>query len=364
MTEKLTKDRLDKLASVIKSLSQPAIILITQVDPDALGGSILLRYLLKNHFNCESRIIYAGDFDHPQNKSIVNFYSIGEYMESIDKFPSADLGNVILVDSSLKKDGRIFNKIFNPVIVIDHHEKSDIEQNGNNWIWRESVGASTTLVAELALILSENKIGDYDNNTQKNEQQEEEWRIVATISALGITSDTHHFTEKIDRKRDRKMWNGLMDYASSEEYGILSNFDLPQRYFELLSQVTNEKNYSIMKEATLVARTGLINGEEVAYLSDFAEMLWRMKGIQKVIIWAPVKNVGFSVKVRSDDASENISNFINELVSTGGGKSKKAIGSGGAIITVSPLLLPTESNEVEAIAFFDVCIKKKIEEVL
>ncbi len=364
MNEKLSKERLEKLSNIIKKFNQQATILVTQVDPDALGGAIFFRHLLKNHYNCESKIIYAGDFDHPQNKQIVNFYSVEEYMESIVKISASDLGDVILIDSSLKKDGRVFNKTFNPVIVIDHHEKSDIEQNGNNWVWRESVGAATTLVAELATALSKDNVGDYNYDLERNEQQEEELQTVVTIAALGIASDTHNFTDTIDRGRDREMWNWLMNYASSEDYGKLSNFDLPQRYFELLNQVTNEKNYTLLKEATLVAHTGLINGEEIAYLSDFAELLWRIKGVQKVIVWAPIKDVGFSIKVRSDDPSENISNFVTEILSTGGGKSKKAIGSGGATIVLPPLLIPTENNEIEAIAFFDVCIRKKIEEAL
>lgn len=346
-------ERMDKFARIIRESfpegKQPTI-LITQMDPDAEGAAIGLQYYLERVLHtADVQIFFAGSIDHPQNKAIFNFFNLGEVMFPIEN--NADLGNVILVDSSMSKDSRFLGK-FTPVAIFDHHEGGDVKETEKNFVWIEPVGATCTLIGEMI------------QSAQELNATEREFRAVATLCALGIATDVKGFKEPVDRKRDRSAWNFFMDNASPEHYGRLAGYDLPAEYFDYMNELTSKTNCILIKEAFLVSHVGLMNPDEAAFLSMFADMLLRRMGVKTVIVWAPIKGVGFAVKIRSNDTSVNLVERLRQLFNSGGAKSKEGVGAGGTIVHVDPLLMPSEENAGEAILFFDKSLRQKIQDVL
>jgi nanoRNase/pAp phosphatase (c-di-AMP/oligoRNAs hydrolase) len=341
----LTPERLERFKTIATGLDGQTTILITQMDPDAIGAAMLLRLILERHLGCKVTTYFAGTIDHPQTWAIFNYYRLSERMTPIPK-DLADLGKVILVDSSLRADTRMQGKKYAPVIVIDHHDKSDVPDNGETWVWCEPVGATVTLVVELADQL-EVALDDSE---------------VATMGALGIATDTQNFTEGVDRKRDRRIWARLLDLGSDVQYSALSRYDFPERYFQLLHQLLSPESFTF-HQTLLVTHCGLIDPNEMAYLSRAADMLIRHEQAQTVIVWAPLRGVGICIKFRSEDPSGDLADLIVTFAGSGGAKSKHGVASGGSIIVFPDPLVPSEQNEKEVVAMFRASIVPRLEAI-
>lgn len=350
MAEEKSNGHLEKLKKVVgkRFVGKSPIILITQLDPDAMGAGIGMWYWLDRVLNLKSQIIFCGGMDHPQNRGIYSFFSLGRTMRPAAEFQGDDLGDVILVDSSSNKDVRVVGKRFNPVVIIDHHEGDITEEAPDTFRWVESVGAASTLVGELILRSDLLKKGDTDSE------------MVATMLCIGIATDTHDFREQVDRRRDREVWDSLLDFGSAENYGKLLNYDLPLRYFELLNQATNPEHGKMIQGSVLVVQVGLVSRNESAFLAEFADLLLRRKEVQTVLVWAPVDGVGFMIKMRTVDASESLVERLQELFNSGGAKSAQGISSGGTIVRLENFLVPSKENEETSIAFFAQCLDAKL----
>lgn len=348
-----TNTRAEELKRVAEARfgGKTAKILITQLDPDAMGAGIGMRYWLDRIPNIKSQIYFCGGMDHPQNRSVYSFFSLGLVMKPVADFPGEDLGDVILVDSSSNRDVRAFGKKFNPVIIIDHHEGDTADEAPDTFRWVESVGAASTLVGELLL------------NSELLKKGEDEAEMVATMLCIGIATDTHDFRERVDRRRDREAWDTMMDFASAENYGALLNYDLPPRYYELLNQVTNFDHIKIIQGSVMVAWVGLVSKNETAFLAEFADLLLRRKEVQTVLVWAPVEGVGFAIKMRTVDASESLVDRLQEIFSSGGAKSAQGISSGGTTVRLENFLIPCKGNEKTSIAYFAECLDLRLKEV-
>lgn len=346
--------RIEKLKSVVEKCwgGKTVKILITQLDPDAMGAAIGMRYWLDRICNIKCQIYFCGGMDHPQNRSIFTFFSLGLAMKPIADFVGEDMGDVILVDSNSSRDVRIGNKKFRPVVVIDHHAGGDLQETDDVFYWVEPVGAASTLVGELL------------KETHPLRKGEDEDEMVATMMCIGIASDTHDFKERVDRCRDRAIWDLFMEVASEENYGALMNYDLPSRYYELNHQVTDPAHIRIYQGSVLVAWVGMVTKNESAFLAEFADLLLRRKDIQTVLVWAPVEHVGFVVKMRTVDASESLIDRLQEIFSSGGAKTAQGFSAGGTTIRLEPFLDLTRTNEATAIKFFSETLDAKLMEVL
>ena len=347
----LTPERLEKLKRVVSGLGPQPKILITQLDFDAKGEAMLLRYTLKRWIGCECQIFYAGNDDDLQTKTTFGILGLAAYMTSLKKFRGDTLGDVILVDSNRKHDSRVRDVTFNPVIAIDHHPDSDLVESDATWFCNDTLaGAGTTIVGEIFRALDLEVIDDH------------EWQIVCTIAALGIDMDTHHFSEKIDRRRDREIWHWLRNYAINTSYSELLRLNRPVRYYDLLHEVTDRKRW-LIKETLLVMNVGLIDEDELDWIALFADELLLNALFQTVIVWAPVKGVGVCGKIRTDKPSEDLEDLIKKLDASGGGKGNIEFGIGAAAFTrpMDEFSAPDGSNTKELIKWFDKCLRRALE---
>ena len=137
------------------------VIVVTQIDLDAIGAGLGMKYLL-NWLTSRTQVIvaYAGAFAHPQNRaadSYFNLTSSGTFV-SLDKLILTDDDVFVLADSSSFNDKRLLADSMAQIkigcrVIVDHHRGFDIKATDEQFFWVEEVGAASTLVVELAQAL-------------------------------------------------------------------------------------------------------------------------------------------------------------------------------------------------------------------
>jgi len=115
-------------------------ILITQVDPDAIGAALGLWEFMQNSSMVSSmvscpEIYYCGEVNHPQNRMIRN--KMDQWGMTLSPVPHGqDLSTFMLdrqlalVDSSSINDGRLpvaWRGQIRPTVIIDHHSGGQSE---------------------------------------------------------------------------------------------------------------------------------------------------------------------------------------------------------------------------------------------
>jgi nanoRNase/pAp phosphatase (c-di-AMP/oligoRNAs hydrolase) len=154
----MNKVQTKKFVSVVESLDSAHLaILATAVDPDAVASSLALKFLMeKLNPMLKISIFYGGEIGHPQSRAMFTRYSLNEHVHPDLEFNHSSFDHLALVDSSKVDDPRFrgMNEV-KPIIVIDHHSESTVEDTDGNFIWIEPVGATATLITELAVSLKD-----------------------------------------------------------------------------------------------------------------------------------------------------------------------------------------------------------------
>lgn len=337
MTEKL-----EKFKKVLMNLN-PLPIIITQVDPDAIGSAILLRYIAMS-FDINVDIYYCGYFGHPQNRTIYTFYDLSSFMLPIKEMPK-EIKSCAIVDSSQINDSRLQGRTIEPAIIIDHHDvdarfKEKYDENG--FIWIDRVGAAATMLAELVFALNI----DFLINSME-----------ATLGALAIFNDTKMLINAT--ARDVTAYSKLLEYADKEIFRQLHSYPLPQRYFEHFKDAIN--NWKI-KESRLVTNIGFISSKESDQLSIIADNLIRMPDIQVAVTWGIVDNSNVRVSARCMDPSLSFHDFLRERFGQNSGVKTSTIGiaEGGAFIKLPAGFWGGEDIKGEILAL----VKRKMEHLI
>jgi nanoRNase/pAp phosphatase (c-di-AMP/oligoRNAs hydrolase) len=146
----LDTKRLESLRKVLTNREGDLNILVTQVDPDAVGSAVVASAIFEL-MGKKSKIHYCGNFGHPQNRAISNRFNLKSEMSQVpddnkDEYLGA-LDNIVLVDSSLADDSRV-GAVIDPIIVIDHHRGADLTDSDNTFMWIEDVGSAWRRIAK------------------------------------------------------------------------------------------------------------------------------------------------------------------------------------------------------------------------
>src|SRR3989344_4838575 len=78
------KERLARLTQVLEVLKgRDFLIVLTQLDPDAIGGGLAFKFLLKKGVGIDATIGYFGAIDNQQNKTIFNLYDLSRIIRPL-----------------------------------------------------------------------------------------------------------------------------------------------------------------------------------------------------------------------------------------------------------------------------------------
>lgn len=308
------KEVIAQLGLVLKSSGdQECRIIVTQIDPDAIGSAVALKVLLERAFHKKSVILYCGGIGHSQNHYLFLRYNLRQWLTPIGEDSNADKGITILVDSCSVNDRRIPNKlVLSPRIVIDHHREDDGRADRDGLIWVEDAGATAVLMIELCQELMPSVLED---------------PMIALLLALAIYTDTKSL--KHTRKRDRRAYDVACSCANESELTHAINYRVRKSYFVQLARAIKNWRH---KDGKLITGIGTVPDDEADNVSTVADELIRMEGVTLVLVWAIVGNI-VRISSRTSGTTVDLGGFMKRCFGNGGGKvGPDGNGEGGAIM--------------------------------
>lgn len=301
-----TDDEVEAFSMVARSASRVAI-LVAQVDPDGIGAAMGLVAIFRA-YGVAAFVHYAGEIGHPQSMELWRQFDLADRARPmVELDPSM---SVALVDSSKLVDPRFDNRPLDPVIILDHHGDPRVDVGPDRFHAVRLVGASCTLVAELAMRL---EIA-FDSD-------------LSTLLAIGIHSDTDGLTSRATRPADRHAYARLMDVGDQELMAVVSRFLLSERACAVVQRVLTHR--SLWSGNILVAYPpSPLDDGEGEYLAIAADFLQRHEGARLVLVFAAV---GEYVRVcaRAREPSLPLGRILLQLFGPGSGAKEC---SGGALL--------------------------------
>ena len=309
---------IEKFKKVVNSIKGFRIyILITQVDPDALGSAFALEYILRLLGVQNIKISYGGSIGHPQNRGIMYRFDLKKRLETFeqtkDKLQEDDV--LILVDSSTINDVRLGPlRGIQPKIVIDHHRGSDAIEDPDSFVWVEDAGAASTLIIELLKAL---EFTDFS---------EKDW--IATLLALGIYTDTGSLISCASR--DLSAYNWVTTKMDDSTFKQLVEYSISPKYLQSLQTALQSQK---MHGSTLITSAGFLDAENGDDLSTIANMFIRVEGVTLVIVWGVIGGV-VRLSARSTDLSTPLDGYLREHFGDRAGATLTPNGhsEGGAVV--------------------------------
>ncbi|MEK7512386.1 MAG: DHH family phosphoesterase [Patescibacteria group bacterium] len=322
--------KISEFENIVSRQTGNAYIIITQVDPDALGAAFGMARIFEK-MNKRVKIFYSGGIAHPQNRAIVNRCNLQSRMKHLSELKEEELraNFCVLVDSSLISDprlGELKGKI-NPVVAIDHHRDSDIIAGENCFMLVEDVGACCSLVVEMMKAM--------------NIELSEDDKMLATIMAMGIYTDTKALAAT--HSRDLEAYAFVRQFSSQSDLNQLIDYDLPETFYRNLEEALKNSHQN---NGRLVTYIGYVNINEGDDLSTIADLLVRSASVNLVIVWGIVGKV-VRISARNTDISTSLGQFLRDRFgrTTGAKLAPDGRGEGGGIIELDLGLWVGETNK-------------------
>jgi nanoRNase/pAp phosphatase (c-di-AMP/oligoRNAs hydrolase) len=306
----IDESRIEKLKRVAEERSAfgPFCIFIAQIDPDAIGSAFGMQEVF-NLLGHSSHIYYQGRVGHPQNEALCQKLGLMSRMRPIFEPGVESNGecpeNVVLVDSSKRKDSRL-PFLIDPVIVVDHHEKSDIKDSNDIFLWLdESSGSASTMVAELL-----------------SEMTPEGWEFksdLALMLALGIYTDCKSNTRSGERDDQAFAW--VKRYTDASLLCDLVNYKRKFTFLKHLARaVAYVEKHDTYRKGRILGGLGRIPEKCADDLAMVADELLRTVGAPLAVTWAVVevkdKTTGeITLKIRVCARSEDYTTPLGETLS-------------------------------------------------
>lgn len=323
---------LNKLKEAIttRSITNVAIVMHPNPDPDCIGAAVGLNKILQAwNPEIKSTYLYSGEISHAQNKTMVNVLNIPmsdmAEMENLeDQFDA-----FIAVDVMPE---RAFGDLATRecLMVIDHH-KADTQLAEIKDI--RPVGATSSIIDEYMKI----------DGIEFKENDDSD-AIVATALTVGIKTDTSDMMSESTKDLDWKAYQHLMEHVSRRYLQAITHYPIPPYQFELRSKLDREENVRI-HGSVFVGGVGLISPTKRDALPTMADERSRSEGIETAFVFAIIGD-HIEVSVRSVGLSVDVNSLCQKIFGRqyAGGK----MGAGAAKIPLGFLALdPNMSEELK-----------------
>jgi nanoRNase/pAp phosphatase (c-di-AMP/oligoRNAs hydrolase) len=294
------KNKLQILIEQLKNAGRVYIQPHDIPDPDAIACSYALKFLLDIN-NIKAKIIHVQTIEKANSKKMIELFDIKMYVKNEMRYNEDDY--VILVDTQLG-NSNITNLINQNIMVIDHHE---IINENNNYIYgdiRSNVGACSSIIAEYFL---NDKI-----DLTKN---------VATALLYGIMMDTDNLTRCVS-DLDIKMFYYLYNQANISSIKSLK-----------LNQIVKSDLIAYAKALNNVEIYGYLGFVHIENCNDsllgtISDMVNTIEGVLIVIAYAKREDgVKFSIRSGTSKVkANNLMRYIMNDIGVGGGHDEMAGG--------------------------------------
>ena len=278
MTENGRDRRLLRLLNAVRGRRVSLIQVHNNPDPDAIGSAVGMRDLYQRYLGIHSRIVFGGIVGRAENRAMLRLLGIGILPVSKADYEECDL--LTLVDTQPGFGHTPLPKDRIPEVVIDHHPEGKIPEGVLYVDTGRSVGATSTLVAQLYL----------DNRTPMP-------RNVATALMYGIKSDTHDLSEE-STDEDREVYQQLFSFGDTQILAQIENARVPRSYFAIFERAIEKAQVC---DFACVSHLGTIDNPDM--VAEMADFLLRCENLRWTLVTGIYKDtLTFSLRTNDKDA--------------------------------------------------------------
>lgn len=306
--------------SLSKGIDSICIFTHDSPDPDALASALAMKAIAESH-NMKANILYAGDIKHSQNRAIVNIL-VENNMGRVDDLVNGELEElkskvkdslIAIIDTQHFRGGNcnspsfLFGEERIPNIIIDHHEKKDIE---GEFVLVDMVGACSTLMFELC------------NATKTKIDKQSK---LATALYIGIEKDTDDFKRESVCDRDKEAHEALRNILNFDLYFDIIKCPQPLALIGLKSLAYSK--FFHKDHNSIFSGVGFIEARNESFIAEIADEMMRYNGIDNVMVIGIVdegfgKNKYLKASFRHTGVVVNANDFVQKIFgkSSGGGR--------------------------------------------
>lgn len=357
---------IDFLKKTITEESEFFIFCHDNPDPDCMASALGIQNIGKK-YGLKTTIIYGGEITHTQNKSMINVMDIKmvrvedleeKAKESLEKRLKSDKAILFLIDTSCWNFGNCKSiskfkniQIESPHIIIDHHERSNINEKSSIDIHRNT-GSCSSIVLKILL-----DIGVPIDS------------LLATALFLGLMKDTDemnatHMLDEWDYEANEYL-RGKFDF---DTYMRIINCPKPRTLINLEGLAKGK--YLVQQGNTVISGVGIIKPIYRSLLAEICEDMMSHDQIQKCLIigisddgvFGSSKTLVASFRNTGDVIDSD--SFIKQIFGKEGSGGRK--GAAGASIDLGHVfsMVMDESSEQEREEIFEMVLKTYTKKVL
>jgi nanoRNase/pAp phosphatase (c-di-AMP/oligoRNAs hydrolase) len=331
------------------SPTRKVAILIGDPDPDSMGSGFGMKLLIETLLECDCDIIFEGEVDDPQNKTMVNVLNIN--MKPLSEFGETPLSEIynrfIFVDhvprSKMELD-------LAATVVIDHH-RADFTNAVFCDVDRQ-VGSCCSLVLQYMRDLGVTLDGPDDEGV---------FSKVATSMLFGVNTDTTDLMSENTTEMDEEAVSYLRKRADRALVKDIVNYVKPDYFFETRSRLDNPEN-QMVEGSFFIGTVGELSQGRKWCLWQLAVDRLGMEGVTTSVIFAFI-NDRVVASIRSKNPSFEVNSQCQLIFGKqfAGGKH----GAGGASVPLGVLGIGLLDGDIkaEALAIYKKLIMERIQRV-
>ncbi|HEY8475608.1 MAG TPA: bifunctional oligoribonuclease/PAP phosphatase NrnA [Chloroflexota bacterium] len=286
----LSHRKVRQLLHLLEEKEPVLIVTHDNPDPDALGASVGLRYLIEHYTGRKPTVAFGGTIGRAENKAMVEILGLG--VVPVRDVDPVTYGAVVLVDTQPGAGNHSLPIGLHPIAVIDHHPRpssarprkvpfSDV---------RPRYGATSTIVAE------------YIDRCQVTPPA-----AVATALFYGIKSDTQSLGRKVS-SADIDAYLRLFPIVDKRALARIEHPRLPRSYFAMFRTALDR---AAIYGPVVVSALGEM--EHPGAAAEIADFLMRLEGAVWAVCLGAYDGQVF-VSVRTSDPEANAGAVVRQAL--------------------------------------------------
>jgi nanoRNase/pAp phosphatase (c-di-AMP/oligoRNAs hydrolase) len=294
-----------ELIATIKKYPRLLIYIKGSPDPDAFGGSFVLKLLCEAH-GTEGTIVSPQEASLPQNIKIIKDLRLPIRFKKVEDCKKHYDAYAILDHQSVFLEG--ITGVIPCAIHIDHHEPSADEIPVELQIQTGKAGSTSTLFIHLLKAL---------HVTFTNSH----WRSAATALYYGIQTDTDDFQHA--GELDHQALEIISPYVDRTILSRINSLPFTKETMHFFHQAL--QNQIIYKD-WLISGIGFINEKYRDNIGIIGDFLMKREGIEAVVVFGIVEKDNrliLDASFRTKNEKLNLNTLIKKITKEGGGRKYK-----------------------------------------
>jgi len=330
----------------IKSGEKVAIFTHRSPDPDAIGSTMALMWLL-DKFGIEAEAFFVGAVSHPQNLAMCNLLS--PLSRPVEDYDSSEFAHNVMLDccpdgdnAGLPKDKPKFD------LVVDHHKA--IPNNGfsGTFINLKNGSCSSTIYA----LIKASSFDFQDDNAADSK--------VATSLMVGVLTDTDGLLADSCTEYEFNAYSGLFQFTNDNALRAIIKYKRPK--FWVTKKADATKTATIDDDGVAIVGVGLLPEKHFNLIADIADEMISWASVETAVCFAIINGERLVGSVRSINASVDTDLICSRLggrFGSGGGRE----GKGSYSFSIQGLSIEEEDDEEVKSAVWATANTKEIKRV-